>query len=68
MLELTSVQVATEHCQYSELVGEPLKLELYINFPLEHVTDFIVLGEQLSLVSVEVFGFVEQNIQNGCFS
>ena len=44
VLELTSMQVATEPCQYPELVGEPLKLELYITSPLEHVTDFIVLG------------------------
>ena len=31
-----------------ELVGEPLKLELNFTFPLEYVTELIVLGERLT--------------------
>ena len=40
---LTSMQDATEHCHYPELVGEPLRLELNFTFALEHVTEVIVL-------------------------
>ena len=45
VFDLTSMQDATEHCHYPELIGEPIRLELNFTFPLEHVTDFIVLGE-----------------------
>ena len=37
---------ATEICHYLELVGEPLRLELNFTFPLEHVTELIVLEER----------------------
>ena len=40
------MQVATENCYYPELVGEPLRLELNFTFPLEHLTELIVLGEE----------------------
>ena len=36
VFDLTSTQDATENCQYPELVGEPLRLELNFTFPLEH--------------------------------
>ena len=45
VFDLTSMQDATENCHYLELVGEPLRLELNITFPLEHVTEHSVLGE-----------------------
>ena len=45
VFDLTSMQDATENCHYPELVREPLRLELNFNFPLEHVTGLIVLGE-----------------------
>ena len=45
MLDLTSIQDATENFHYPEPVGEPLRLELNFTFPLEHVTEVIVLGE-----------------------
>ena len=48
---LTSLQDATENCRYPQLVGEPLRLELNFTFPLEHVTELIVLGERLFLVA-----------------
>ena len=65
LFDLTSMQDATENCHYPELVGEPLRLELNFTFPLEHVTELIVLGERMSSVSVEKFGVVGKNIQNG---
>ena len=46
VFDLTSMQGATEHCHYPELVGEPLRLELNFSTILEHVTEIIVLGER----------------------
>ena len=60
--ELTSMQDATANCHYPELVGEPLKLELNFTFPLEQVTELIVLGERMSSVAVDKFGVVGKNI------
>ena len=62
VFELTSMQEVTENCHYPKLVGEPLKLELNFTFPLEHVTELIVLGERMSLVAVDKFGVVGKNI------
>ena len=55
VFDLTSMQEATENCHYPELVGEPLRLELNFTNPLENVTDFIVLGERMSSVAVDVW-------------
>ena len=62
VFDLTSMQDATETFQYPELVGEPLRLELNFTFPLEHVTELIVLGERMSSVAVDKFGVVGKNI------
>ena len=62
VLELTAIQDATENCHYPQLVGEPLRLELNFTFPLEHVTELIVLGERMQLTSLVL---LEKNIQNG---
>ena len=62
VFDLTSMQDATENCRYPERVGEPLKLELNFTFPLEHVTELILLGERMSLVAVDKFGVVGKNI------
>ena len=43
--DLTSMQDATDNCHYPELVGIPLRVELNLNFPLEHVIELIVLRE-----------------------
>ena len=56
VFDLTSMQDATEICHYPELVGEPLRLELNFTFPLEHITELIVLGERMSSVAVDNFG------------
>ena len=47
---LTSMQHATESCQYPELFREPLRLDLNSTFPLEDVTELIVLRERTSSV------------------
>ena len=62
VFDLTSMQDATENCHYPELVGEPLRLELNFTFPLEHVTDLIVLGERMSSDAVDKFGVIGKNI------
>ena len=62
VFDLTSIQDAIENCHYPELVGEPLRLELNVTFPLEHVTELIVLGERMSSVAVDKFDVVARNI------
>ena len=42
VFDLTSMQDATEHSHYQELVAEPMRLELNSNTDLEHVTEVIV--------------------------
>ena len=58
VFDLISMKDATENCHYPELVGEPLRLELNFTFPLENVTELIVLGERMSSVAVDKFGVV----------
>ena len=65
MIGLTSMQDATEKCQYPELVGEPLRLDLIFTFPLKHVTELIVLGERMSSVPIDKFGLIRKSNQNG---
>ena len=62
VFDLNSMQDATENCHYRKLVGELLRLELNFTFPLEHVTELIVLGERMSSVAVDKFGVVGKNI------
>ena len=62
VFDITSMQDATENCHYPELVGEPLRVELNFTFPLEHVTELVVLGEGMSSVAVDKFGVVGRNI------
>ena len=62
VLDLTSMQDATENCHYPELVGEPLRLELSFTNPLENVTELIVLGERMSSVALDKFGVVGKNV------
>ena len=67
LFDWTSIQDNTDCCHYRKLVGEPLKLELNFAFPVEHVTELIVLGERMSSVAVDKFGLVWKNIWNGHF-
>ena len=56
------MQNATENFHCPELIGEPLRLELNFTFPLEHVTELLVLGERMSSVAVDKFGVAGKNI------
>ena len=68
VFDLTSIEDATENCHYPELVGESLTLDLNCTFPLEHVTELIVLGKRISMVAVDKFGVVEKisNMESLC--
>ena len=61
MFDLTSIQDSTELCHHPVLVGEQLRLELSFTFPLEHVTELIVLEEPMSAVAVYKFIVIEKN-------
>ena len=58
VFDSTSMQDASGNFHYPQLVGEPMRLELNFTFPLEHVTELIVLGEKLSSVAVDKFDVV----------
>ena len=62
MFDLTSMQGTTETCNYPELNGEPLRLELNFSFLLEQVPELSVLGERMSSIEVDKFGVVGKNI------
>ena len=64
VFDLTSMQDATENFHYPELAGEPLRLELNFTFPLEHVTELIVLGERMTSIAVDKVGVVGKKIEN----
>ena len=63
VFDLTSMQDATENFHYPELVGKPLRLEVNFTFPLEHVTEIIVLGERMSSAAVDKFAVVGKKHQ-----
>ena len=67
VFDLISMQDATENCHYPELVGEPLRLELNFTYPLENVTELIVLGERMSSVAVDNLVLLERMCENGFF-
>ena len=54
VLDMTSMQNATEYCHHHELFGEPLMLEINFIFLVEHFTD--CMGEKLFLIAVARFG------------
>ena len=58
MFDLISMQDATEHCHYPDLIGEPLRLESYFSAALGKVTGVLVLGERMSFVANDKFGVV----------
>ena len=62
LFDIISIQDANDVFHYPEPVGEPLRLELNFTFPLEHVTELIVLGERMSSVAVDKFGVAVKNI------
>ena len=62
VFDLTAMQDATENCNYLELVGEPLRLELNFTNNFENVNKLIVLGERMSSVAVDKFGVVGKKV------
>ena len=62
VFDLTTLQDVTENCHYPELVRQTPRLEINFTFPLECVTEPFVLGKGMSLISVDKFGVVGQNI------
>ena len=62
VFDLTSMQGATEKFHYPGLVGEPLRPELNSTFPVEHVSELILLRERMALVAVDKFGVVGKKI------
>ena len=48
-----------------KLIGEPLTLEFNFTFPLEYVTEIIVLEKRTSTVAVDKFGVARKNISTG---
>ena len=62
VFDLTSLQDVNENCLYPHLVGEPLRLQLNLTFPLQDVTELIVLEVWTSSVAVDKFGSLGKNI------
>ena len=62
LFDLTSMQGATAKYHYPDLVGQPLRLEPNFAFPLEHVTELIVLGERMSSIAVDKICIVRKKI------
>ena len=62
VFDLTSMQDATKDCHYPKEVAEPLGLQLNFTYPLEHVTEVIVLWEPMSSVAVDKFGVFANSI------
>ena len=58
VFDLTSLHDAAEQLHYPELTVESLRLEIFFQFPLEQVTEVIVLGERLSNNQIDKFGKV----------
>ena len=49
--------IGKSHCP--DLVGEPIRLELKFTFPLKHVTELIVLGNEGLWMQLTCFVFLE---------
>ena len=62
VFDLTSLQDAAEQLHYAELSGEKLRLEMFFLFPLEQVTEVIVLGERLSNIQIDIIRTVAKNV------
>ena len=66
VFDMTSLQDAAEQLHYPELSGEILRLEMFIQFPLEQVTEVIDLGKNYQMFkltnseqSLKMFSFFE---------
>ena len=61
VFDLTSMREATEFCHYPKLFGEPMRLKLNFTFPLEHVTELIVLQKECLLLQLTRLVLLEKN-------
>ena len=59
---LMSMEGARKNCPFTDLVGEPLRLELNFTYSLEHVIETIVLGKRMSSVADDNFSVTGRNI------
>ena len=62
VFDSTSLQDAAEQLHYPELSGESSRLEMLFQFPLEQVTEMIVLGERLQNIQIDKFGTIAKNV------
>ena len=62
LFDFTSIPDATESCEYSELLGEPLRLELKFSLRRRHVTELNVLVDRMASVPVDKFDVVGKRI------
>ena len=62
VFDLTSMQDATEHCYCPELIGEPMRSELYFRSPPESVTEVIIMGERMFCAAVDKFVVLGKNL------
>ena len=62
VFDWTSLHDAAEQLRYPELSGESLRLEMFFQFPLEQITEVIVLREKLSNTESDNFGTVAKNV------
>ena len=62
VFDMTSLQDAAEQLYYPELSGESLRLEIFFQFPLEQVTEVIVLKERISKIQIDKFGTVAKKV------
>ena len=65
VLDPSSMQDATEHCHYFEVVEDLLRWELYRCSPLVKVTEVIGLGERMSSVAIDKFDVVGESLWIG---
>ena len=56
------MQDATENCQNSKPVAKPVRLRLNFTYPLEDITELIVLEERMSSVAFDKFDVVGRKI------
>ena len=63
VFDLTSMEDATENYHYTELVEEPQRLGLTFTFPLEHVTELIILGKRMSPLQLTRLLLLEKNLK-----
>ena len=63
VFNLTSLQDAAEQLHYPDFCGESLNLEMFFQFPLDQVTEVIVLGERLSNIQIEQLRTVAKKVE-----